>query len=159
MASRALDPIGFPRICPFSNLSSCIPLLHRHYPASKLVWMLCPPFRRVFMCPDGPMGEAGLVGPIGLPETGIPLYCVETSFHSVTNHPSLPKRSICFIPLADLSPTLIDRCAGCERHLGLRHLLAGSPQRQAESCSSSYGLEIHIQLLSTSPCKDAVTFS
>ncbi len=39
---------------------------------------------------------------IGLSETGILLYCVETSFHSVTNHHSSSKGSICFIPLVDL---------------------------------------------------------
>jgi hypothetical protein len=41
---------------------------------------------------------------------------------------------------------------------GLRHLLAGSPQRQAESSSSlSYGLAIHLPLLSTLPRGNAVT--
>ena len=86
------------------------------------------------------------------PKADIPLYLVETSFHSVTNHPPLPKGSICFIPLADL-----DLPCDESRHLGLRHLLAGSSQRQAESCSSSYGLEIHLQLLSTSLRRNAVT--
>ena len=51
------------------------------------------------------------------------------------------------------------RCAGYERHLRLRHFEASSPQRQAETCSSAYGLEIHFQLLSTSLRRNAVTFS
>jgi hypothetical protein len=42
---------------------------------------------------------------------------------------------------------------------GLRHSLAGSPLRPAESCSSSYGPTVHLQLLPTSPHGDAVTFS
>jgi hypothetical protein len=40
--------------------------------------------------------------------------------------------------------------------LGLRHGLASSPRRQAESSSSSYGLVIHLPMLSTSPRGDAV---
>jgi hypothetical protein len=39
---------------------------------------------------------------------------------------------------------------------GLRHGLASSPRRQAESSSSSYGLVIHLPMLSTSPRGDAV---
>ena len=35
---------------------------------------------------------------------------------------------------------------------------AGSPRRQAESSSLSYGLVVHLPLLSTSPRGDAVTF-
>ncbi len=41
---------------------------------------------------------------------------------------------------------------------GLHHSLAGSPQRPAESRSSSYGPMVHLRLLSTSPHGDAVTF-
>jgi hypothetical protein len=40
---------------------------------------------------------------------------------------------------------------------GLRHSLAGSPQQQAESSSSSYGLAVHLRLLSTPSRDDAVT--
>ena len=45
------------------------------------------------------------------------------------------------------------------RHLELRHYLAGSPRRKAESSSSSYGLLFHFQLLPTSSHENAVTFS
>lgn len=45
------------------------------------------------------------------------------------------------------------------RRSGLHHLLAGSPDSQAESSSSSYGLVVHLQLLPTPPHGDAVTFS
>ena len=45
------------------------------------------------------------------------------------------------------------------RLLGFAYWGAGSPQRQAESSSSSYGLVVHLQLLSTPPRGDAVTFS
>src|SRR6516162_2287766 len=40
----------------------------------------------------------------------------------------------------------------------LRLERAGSPQRHAESGSSSYGLPIHLRLLPTPPRGDAVTF-
>ena len=42
--------------------------------------------------------------------------------------------------------------------VGLRHYLAGSPQPQAESGSSSCGPVVHLPLLSTPPHGDAVTF-
>jgi hypothetical protein len=42
---------------------------------------------------------------------------------------------------------------------GLHLIQAGSPTRPAESRSSSYGPTVHLQLLSTSPRGDAVTFS
>ena len=41
----------------------------------------------------------------------------------------------------------------------LRHRLAGSPRRQAETCFLSYGLQVRFQLLSTPPHDDAVIFS
>src|SRR5216683_6798208 len=47
---------------------------------------------------------------------------------------------------------------GTSASLGLRLWLAGSPRRQAESRSSSYGRVVHLPLLSTSPHGDAVTF-
>jgi len=40
----------------------------------------------------------------------------------------------------------------------LHHERAGSPQPSAESGSSSYGLPVHLRLLSTPPHGDAVTF-
>src|SRR5882724_2556306 len=40
----------------------------------------------------------------------------------------------------------------------LRHERAGSPQPSAESGSLSYGLPVHLQMLSTPPHGDAVTF-
>ena len=43
------------------------------------------------------------------------------------------------------------------RGLGFATGLAGSPARLAESSSSSYGLVVHLLLLSTSPLGDAVT--
>ncbi len=42
--------------------------------------------------------------------------------------------------------------------VGLPHSLAGSPRRRAESSSSSYGLVVHLLMLSTSPRGDAVSF-
>jgi hypothetical protein len=42
--------------------------------------------------------------------------------------------------------------------LGLRHGYAGSPQHSAETGSLSYGLPVHLRLLPTPPCGDAVIF-
>jgi hypothetical protein len=54
------------------------------------------------------------------------------------------------------SPDRIPRGTGAS--VGLRPLLAGSPRRPAESSSSSYGLVVHLPLLSTCPCGHAVMF-
>ena len=59
-----------------------------------------------------------------------------------------------------------DQPSGCRTHLagfrstslGLRLSPAGSPRRQAESSSCSSGLVIHLPMLSTSRCREAVSF-
>ena len=67
------------------------------------------------------------------------------SRHSVLNHVGCPTVA--------LSVALAPRV--CSR---LRHERAGSPQPSAESGSLSYGLPVHLQMLSTPPHGDAVTF-
>ncbi len=57
-------------------------------------------------------------------------------------------------PLSSLSHTTPQR----DRLSGLRHFPAGSPVGPAESGSLSYGLLVHLQLLSTPSREDAVTF-
>ena len=60
-----------------------------------------------------------------------------------------------------------DQPSGCRTHLagfrttslGLHLSPAGSPRRLAESSSLSYGLAIHLPMLSTSRCRNAVSFS
>ena len=89
------------------------------------------------------------------------LHVVEPSGHSASNHPSSPQGHglVSYPRLTDsttrgrLYPFL-----GTFASLGLRHLRAGSPRRQAESSSSSYGLAVHLRLLSTSSHENAVTF-
>ena len=59
-----------------------------------------------------------------------------------------------------------DQPSGCRTHsagfrstsLGLRLSPAGSPRRQAESSSCSSGLVIHLPMLPTSRCREAVSF-
>jgi hypothetical protein len=89
---------------------------------------------------------------------GLLVSCIQPSDRSVSNHllpppglglvlsQSLPRG----LPTASLS--------GTTASFGLRHWLAGSPRQPAESSSSSYGPVIHLQLLSTPSCEDAVTF-
>jgi len=72
--------------------------------------------------------------------------------HSITKHPTRPV-------IAFMLPTQRDRLPGVVTRSGLHHESAGSPQRKAESCSSSYGLHVRLRLLSTPPRGDAVTFS
>ncbi len=88
---------------------------------------------------------------------------IESSIHSVSNHPPSSLR------FGLLSPPGLTAGIGYHSHpitivvttasLGLRLWPAGSPQREAESSSFCYGLVVHLQLLSTPPHGDAVTFS
>jgi len=93
-------------------------------------------------------------------------YAAQVSLLHVSNRPIIP------------SPTTVSRLpngtwfvsgayrAICRPHpflgtrasFGLRRYVAGSPRQPAESSSSSYGLTVHLQLLSTPFHKDAVTF-
>ena len=67
--------------------------------------------------------------------------------------PDAPQRS-----LSHATPQLVGR-PPITRGSGLRHSLAGSPTRPAESRSLSYGPMVHLRLLSTPPRGDAVTLS
>lgn len=90
------------------------------------------------------------------------LHVIKPSNRSVSNHPSsshglgllltmgLPREGLLTVRIPYV---------GTPASLGLRHYLAGSPRRQAESSSSSYGPIVHLQLLSTPSREDAVTFS
>ena len=91
-----------------------------------------------------------------------PIDCVavrEKGRHSLTKHLTRPV-------FASVLPTQRDRLpdprsAGFTPSVirsGLRPLSAGSSQRAAESCSSSYGLHVRLRLLSTPHHDDAVTF-
>jgi hypothetical protein len=88
-------------------------------------------------------------------------YVVKPSDHSVSNHPSSP-RGLGLVPCHRLTGnTTLGRLhpfLGTIASLGLRRYLAGSPRRQAESSSLSYGPVVHLQLLSTPSHEDAVTF-
>ena len=89
---------------------------------------------------------------------GLLVSCIKPSGRSASNHllpppgPSLVStRSLPRgLPTASLSGTLAS--------LGLRLYPAGSPRQPAESSSSSCGPIVHLQLLSTPSCEDAVTF-
>ena len=95
------------------------------------------------------------------------LHRIEPSSHSVSSHPS-PSEETGLVSLPGLPRGTAVRCAASRRtfvSVGLRHFLAGSPRRLAESslrCPASaglcYGLAVHLPLLSTSPRGDAVTF-
>jgi len=87
------------------------------------------------------------------------LNTVQPSLHSVTKH--LVRPVVAFV-----LPTQRDRLpVGCSNGFalsvirsGLRLESAGSSQHTAESCFSSYGLQVRLRLLSTPPHGDAVTF-
>ncbi len=84
------------------------------------------------------------------------VHMVRPSLHSVTNHLTrsaiaffMPSQRVGLPGVRTLSPP----------RSGLRTLPAGSPLRPAESCSSSYGLQVRLRLLSTLPHGSAVTFN
>jgi len=81
------------------------------------------------------------------------VHMTRPSMHSVTNHLTRP---IIASPLPAQRDGLPESLSF---RSGLRHRLASSPLRPAESCSLSYGLHVRLQLLPTPPHGDAVTFS
>lgn len=82
---------------------------------------------------------------------GLPASPAWPSYHSVHKHLTTLRRRFNTLPL---SSTDFPLSSGSE----LRHLDAGSLSSPAESGSLSYGLVVHIQLLSTSSHDDAVTY-
>jgi len=95
-------------------------------------------------------------------------YRATTSGRSVSNHP-LPSRCAIwrFLTIGLTGGIVLRtiRTLAGRASFGLRLSLAGSPQQQAESSSRRlvlaslcYGLVVRLQLLSTSPRGDAVTF-
>jgi hypothetical protein len=84
------------------------------------------------------------------------VHMVRPSLHSVTNH-------LTHSVIALFMPSQRDGLPGVRTlsppRSELRTLLAGSPRRPAESCSSSYGLQVRLRLLSTLPHGNAVTFN
>ena len=84
--------------------------------------------------------------------------CAAPSRRSVSNHLLPSPGLVWFLPGAYR--------AACRPHPHGDHSviwaspsIAGWPRQPAESSSSSYGPAVHLQLLSTSSCEDAVTFS
>ena len=141
----ALTPILLPFVwsslihLPGALRSTGVTRLHRYYGSSDSC-------RTIVRCP------AGLIAS-----------CTEPSDHSVSNHPpslqllglfSTAGRTAGTAPRNVFHP--LGRAALAS--VGLRHGTAGSPRQKAESSSSSYGLVVHLLMLSTSPRGDAVSF-
>jgi hypothetical protein len=61
-------------------------------------------------------------------------------------------------PTTQCAPIPLSTTTAYRATSGLRHGIAGSPQHNAESSSSSYGPTVRLRLLPTSPHGDAVTF-
>ena len=86
------------------------------------------------------------------------VHTARPSMHSVTKHLTRPVFASVLPAQRDRLPD--PRSAGFAPSMirsGLRPLSAGSSQRAAESCSSSYGLHVRLRLLSTPHHNDAVT--
>src|SRR5882724_1227519 len=77
--------------------------------------------------------------------SGLSAYSALPSRHSDLNHAGCPSVALSVAS----APRVSSR---------LRHERAGSPQPSAESGSSSYGLPVHLRMLSTPPHGDAVSF-
>ena len=86
------------------------------------------------MVPLTPAGRSGL-----LPSAGLSASCTEPSDHSVSNHPPSPRTlEFAFYVQAEPRTQRVTECITSvrdHRGIGLRHSLAGSPRRQAESSS------------------------
>ncbi len=80
--------------------------------------------------------------------TDLPASRAWPSNHSVSKHPMLSHSRFITLPIS---------AAGLPYGSRLRQWLAGSPEHQAETSSSTYGLAVHLRLLPTPPHDDAVT--
>jgi hypothetical protein len=81
------------------------------------------------------------------------------SMHSVTKHLTRPVIAFMLLAQRDRLPgNRADGFALSASGSGLHLESAGSSLRTAESCSSSYGLHVHLRLLPTPPHGDAVSF-
>jgi len=90
--------------------------------------------------------------------SGLLASCAKPSDRSASNH-LLPPLGLDLVLPGSLPRSLsAASLSGTTASLGLRHFLAGSPRQPAESSSSSCGLAVHLQLLSTPSHEDAVTF-
>jgi len=133
----------------------------------------------IFLHPFAPpalpefLATMGALTPAGRPYRFTPARAVRNAtqvslFHALYRptlpSPTTPRRPACMVWFdhAGLPEDAPGRSAsspwGTAASVGLRLSLAGSPRRQAESRSSSYGRVVHLPLLSTSPHGDAVTF-
>jgi len=86
------------------------------------------------------------------------IHTARPSLHSVTKHLMRPAIAFPLPAQRDRLPEDYSHAIALLFRSGLRHLSAGSSQHTAESCSSSYGLQVRLRLLSTPPRGDAVTF-
>jgi len=92
--------------------------------------------------------------------SGLSVSRIWSSEHPVPNHPAVPGVAFAHNPSAHrtATPCSVEARSKLRTLFRLRHSLAGSPNGQAETGSLSYGLLIHLLLLSTPPRGDAVTF-
>ena len=156
MPSVRLSPVVLPIVCPSSiNLpvslcSADVTPLQSSYGHSDLP-RRSPGFVR------GPLGEAASETNDRQTSDGVPCL-MRLTFHTFRlQPPPAVSGEICFPPEPAICRLGIPVCR-VRWYPGLRRYLAGSPQRQAESSSLSCGPYVHFQLLSTSSCKNAVTF-
>jgi hypothetical protein len=138
-------------VCPLlSRLGTLGTLLARssHSPSSFL-----PPFPRCGLCCP-PLSAAGCglgtmkaLTPTGLTQAAGSLRLLRLAVPTFRPQPRDP-----------LPGRFVRRLSarGCSR---LRRPRGGSPRTPAETGSSSYGLPVHLRLLSTPRCRDAVTFN
>ena len=168
----AVPTSGFPVVLPFATGGSLPGIASRH---SAVVSFLETRGRRLSL--PAPLRSPGVTRlqhyygcsdscwpvqtPFGAPE-GLLVSCLIPSDPSVAKHPSSSdgyglvslRRLTGGHPLFGVPQPL----NGINASFGFRLYGAGSPRRQAESRSLSYGRVVHLPLLSTLPRGNAVTF-
>ncbi len=142
----------FQSLCRSRFYLSCVPWLHGHYPASRLLRTLCP------LAGGGSSARTGHERRLLVParDPCLPSLNLPTVPSPTTRcHPR--HLGLAFMPRLTARVSLASPLWGPGR-LGFRLSLAGSPQQLAESSSLTYGPVVRLRLLSTPPCGDAVTF-
>ena len=142
------------RFCPKLNYSATFLRSLRSRPVMALLRY----YGHSDSCSPGSSASSGMNTVSIGPQVSL-VHSARPSMHSVTKHLTCPAFASVLPAQRDRPPD--PRTTGLTPltiRSGLRLLSAGSSQRAAESCSSSYGLHVRLRLLSTPHHNDAVTF-
>ncbi len=122
---RELPPVCFPSVWSLASPPSCTPSLHTGFPVSSLLRVLCLLGGRLFGSDS--LNTGFMAAQVSL------RFVTESSDHSDSNHRPSSRHTSGLFNARLTGPRFCGRPFEGQASIGLRHSLAGSPQRPAES--------------------------